>query len=67
MHIIPIDEPIAVELSKIKSFLRKKGELIENFDILIAATAIVNDLIVATNNTRHFSRINTLAIENWTI
>lgn len=44
---------------------RKKGELIEDADLLIAATCIVNDLVLITNNRKHFSRIEGLDIENW--
>jgi len=34
-------------------------------DLLIAASAIVNEYTVATANTRHFSRIKGLVVENW--
>lgn len=45
--------------------LRKKGELIEDADLFIAATCLVNDLVLITNNRRHFSRIDGLKIESW--
>lgn len=45
--------------------LKKKGNLIEDADILMAAIAIVEDLVLVTNNTRHFTRIKNLKIENW--
>lgn len=47
------------------AILRKKGELIEDADLFIAATCIVNDLILITNNRKHFSRIDGLKIESW--
>jgi tRNA(fMet)-specific endonuclease VapC len=34
-------------------------------DILIAATALVNGSVVATNNEEHFRRITGLHVENW--
>ncbi len=40
--------------------------MIEDMDILIAATAIARDSILATNNERHFGRIPDLRLENWT-
>ena len=46
--------------------LHKNGTIIGNQDILIAATAIENNLILVTNNEKHFSRIENLEIENWT-
>ncbi|MFH0775898.1 MAG: type II toxin-antitoxin system VapC family toxin [bacterium] len=45
--------------------LKKKGELIEDADILVAASAIVNNLILITDNERHFRRIKRLEVENW--
>jgi tRNA(fMet)-specific endonuclease VapC len=45
--------------------LRKKGELIEDADLFIAATCIANDLVLITNNQSHFSRIDGLKIESW--
>jgi len=45
--------------------LRKKGEIINDADILIAATISANDSVLVTNNTDHFKRIKNLKIENW--
>ena len=42
-----------------------KGQQIEDNDIFIAATAIVNDCILVTANIRHFGRIEGLKIVNW--
>ena len=47
------------------AILRKRGELIEDADLFIAATCLVNDLVLVTNNQKHFSRIDGLKIENW--
>jgi predicted nucleic acid-binding protein len=47
------------------AILRKKGELIEDADLFIAATCLANDLVLITNNRRHFSRIDELKIESW--
>lgn len=45
--------------------LKRKGITIGNSDILIAATALSNNLILATNNIRHFKHIENLQIDNW--
>ena len=45
--------------------LRKKGQLIEDADLLIAATALTHNSILVTDNTDHFQRIPNLQIENW--
>jgi predicted nucleic acid-binding protein len=39
--------------------------LIEDADILMAAIAIDEKLILITNNTGHFNRIKELKIDNW--
>ena len=48
--------------AEIRKQLRPKGILIDNMDILIAATAIANDLILITDNLKHFSRVKGLKI-----
>lgn len=45
--------------------LYKRGQLIGDADILIAATALENGLSVVTNNESHFNRISGLQILNW--
>jgi tRNA(fMet)-specific endonuclease VapC len=62
---INLNTEITEEYAKIKSSLRKSGTPIDDFDILIGATAIVNNLILITNNIQHFSRIENITIENW--
>ena len=42
-----------------------KGIRIEDMDLLIAATAIYNELTLVTNNTKHFENVPNLKIENW--
>ena len=49
-----------------KARLRKAGLLIDDFDLLIGCTAIANDLILVTNNTKHFSRLEGIKLEDWT-
>ncbi|MCG8329686.1 MAG: hypothetical protein MI974_18470 [Chitinophagales bacterium] len=63
--IVPIygaKEHFAIE----KTRLRKEGNLIPDFDLLIGCSAIANNMIMVTRNTKHLSRIKDLQIENWT-
>ena len=46
--------------------LTRKGQIIEDNDILIAATALHHGLALATGNVAHFSRIPNLTLEDWT-
>lgn len=57
-----VDENIAKKFGEIRAFLKKKGILIEDLDILLAATALVNDLTFVTFNQKHFSRIPNLRL-----
>ncbi len=45
--------------------LRKKGTLIEDADIFIGAICLENDLVLVTNNEKHFRRIEKLKFVNW--
>jgi tRNA(fMet)-specific endonuclease VapC len=51
--------------AQIKVSLRKIGSVVDDLDIFIGATAIENDLILVTDNERHFSRMSGLRIVNW--
>jgi len=51
--------------SRVRRVLRQRGELIGDFDILIAATAMNEDAPLVTDNARHFQRVDGLRIENY--
>jgi len=40
--------------------------MVDDIDLLIAGIAIENEMILVTNNEKHFRRIPDLKIENWT-
>jgi len=50
---------------KIKANLERRGELIDDFDIAIAAIALSHHCGVMTANLRHFQRIKSLECANW--
>ena len=49
----------------IRAALQEAGEDIGVMDCLIAAHAIAEEMVLVTNNLRHFMRIPRLKIENW--
>jgi tRNA(fMet)-specific endonuclease VapC len=51
--------------AKQKARLRKTGNMIDDFDLLIGCSAIKNGLILITNNETHFDRIENIKLENW--
>ncbi len=53
------------EYGDIRWQLEHTGRRIDNFDLLIGATALHENLIVVTANADHFERIPGLKIENW--
>ena len=53
--------------AKEKARLRKAGTPIDDFDLLIGASALTHDLILVTKNTREFERIKEIEIEDWTL
>lgn len=65
VKVIPIIEIIDV-FAEEKIRLEKLGTKLENFDLLIGATAIANELILVTNNTKHLQRMSIKNIEDWT-
>ncbi len=54
-----------LQYGKQKVRLRKAGKMISDFDLLIGTTAIANNLIMVTENTKEFSRIENIKLENW--
>jgi tRNA(fMet)-specific endonuclease VapC len=62
IKIIPIDSKIGIEFIKIKTELEKKKAPLADFDLLIAATAKTNNLMLVTKNQKHFKRVKDLMI-----
>ena len=65
MTIISWNEEAANVYAKRRVELETSGTPIGNMDMLIAASAIAEDVILVTNNIEHFSRISSLKIETW--
>ncbi|MCK9270662.1 MAG: type II toxin-antitoxin system VapC family toxin [Bacteroidales bacterium] len=47
--------------------LRREGKPLDGIDLLIAGVAIENEMVLVTNNEKHFGRTPNLKIENWTL
>ena len=63
--VLEIDDSMFHQFGKIKSVLRKSGLGIGDFDLIIGITSLSKRLILVTNNTKHFQRIDGINIENW--
>ena len=66
-EIIELNDPTIVLAADIYADLYNRGLIILDADILIAATALKNNLPVVTNNESHFNRITGLQVLNWSI
>ena len=63
--IVQIKQDTLEVAAKIYATLKKAGQLIDDADILIAASCLVHDYTLVTDNTRHFNRVEGLKIVNW--
>lgn len=52
--------------AKEKTRLRKVGNKIDDFDLLIGSSAVENKMTLVTNNVKHLERIKNIKIEDWT-
>ena len=59
-----LNEGVMEVFADIKAKMFNNGIRIEDMDLLIAATAIYNDLTLVTNNVKHFEKIPYLKLEN---
>jgi len=59
------DKAAAEAHARIRVALKRDGAPIGYNDLIIAATVIANRGVLVTNNTREFSRVPGLAIEDW--
>ena len=64
-EILPFTEDDAERTGIIRADLTRRGLTIGPFDVLIAAQALERDLTLVTNNTREFSCVAGLKIEDW--
>lgn len=65
MTILPFEDKAAAEYGTICATLRKKGTPIGTMDMLIAAHAKSEGVILVTNNMKEFKRVEGLKLENW--
>ncbi len=65
-HIIfPFDTDAAEVYGPLRAMLERAGRPLAHADLCIASIALARDLTLVTGNTRHFSRVPGLHIENW--
>ena len=65
IFILGIDDDVIREYARQKAMLRRNGTPIDDIDILIGCTAIVNDCVMVTENVKHIGKLENITIENW--
>ena len=64
-EVVPLTDEMIQLAATLYGDLYRRGELLPDADLLIAATALAERRILVTNNLDHFRRIQGLATENW--
>ena len=65
LQVLDLDAGAALHAGEIRADLERTGSTIGAYDLLIAGHARSRGLIVVTNNTREFQRVEGLRIEDW--
>jgi len=66
LEIIRVGQEMAELFGVLKAGLEKGGSPVDDFDLIIASCALSHNLILVTNNVRHFEKIEGLKLTNWT-
>jgi tRNA(fMet)-specific endonuclease VapC len=65
VRVLPFTEYEAIILAKVGATLEQAGTPIGPLDMMIAGTALANKATLVTHNTKEFSRIDSLRLEDW--
>ena len=66
LEIIPVGVKSVAIFGMLKAQLEMSGTRLDDFDLIIASCALAHNLILVTNNLKHFQRIEGLKLTNWT-
>ena len=64
-RVLPLGAESAETFGSLKAGLDAQGLPLDDFDLCLAALALTHNLVLVTNNTRHFERIDGLHLDNW--
>ena len=65
-RVLPVDEPIALAWGDLMGLAKRRGRGLSSMDGLIAATAIAQELTLATRNTKDFEGFGIELFDPWT-
>jgi tRNA(fMet)-specific endonuclease VapC len=64
---MPFDPDAARESARLRALLESQGQAIGPYDVLLAGQALARSLVLVTGNTKEFSRVPGLTLENWLV
>ena len=65
-RVLPVDEPVALAWGDLMGLAKRRGRGLSSMDGLIAATAITQELTLATRNTKDFEGLGIELFDPWT-
>ena len=65
LEVIPLGQEIIEVFGRQKAQLEKRGTPLDDFDLILGCCALAHNLILVTNNVKHFKRIESLKVTNW--
>ncbi len=65
LEIMPVGRESSEVFGMLKAGLEKQGTPLDDFDLTLASCALAHNLVLVTNNMKHFQRIDGLKLANW--
>ena len=66
LEVITLGKEVVEIFGIYKAKLERFDTPLDDFDLILAACAITHNLVLVTNNTKHFKRIEGLKVTDWT-
>ena len=66
LEIIPVGREVVEIFGIEKAKLERRGTPLDDLDLVLASCALAHHLTLVTNNVRHFRKIESLRVVNWT-
>jgi len=66
LEIIPLGKESVEIFGILKAKLERSGIPLDDFDLILASSALTHNFVLVTNNTKHFKRIEGLKVTDWT-
>ena len=65
LEVIPLGQEIVENIGKQKTQLERAGTPLDDFDLALGCCALAHNLILVTNNVKHFRKMEGLKVTNW--